>query len=544
MRTRKIPGLAAAVVDAEGVLLAEGFGLADRERELAADARTLFPIASVTKTFTGIAVMQLVEQGRLELDVPIARYIPELALPGGEERAITPRMLLSHHSGIQGDIMHGWILSEPEPRSYNAIVELANDVGTVFRPGTMHSYSNAGYALLGVLIERASGLSYAEYLRQNIFRPLGLEDSVVHPGEATERVLATGYTGDGSTSPPMIRDIPAGALALSARDAAAYLRGVLEAYRGQEAGTGALLRRASMREMMSVQNADVPMDRGFSIGLTWFLQDPIGVDTLVAAHGGDIAPYESVLITMPELGIGVFVACNGSGKGQMTAVEMGSDIAAALYEYHTGTEPNPSSPGKRASLGRRQAEALEGTYATFMGPLGVRAKRTSLRLDFAPVPVAMIPHRDGVFSLQARLFGFLPIPVRALRSLTADFREYDNESYLYVQAGGVMQFPGKRIEPFAMPEQFASYEGRYTIVNMDDSDYIRDVTVRRDEEEGFTYLEYSWLGNSMRFALRPTGERSARTAGIGRGMGESVRWKRSERGLRMYWSGLELERIE
>jgi hypothetical protein len=95
-----------------------------------------------------------------------------------------------------------------------------------------------------------------------------------------------------------------------------------------------------------------------------------------------------------------------------------------------------------------------------------------------------------------------------------------------------------------MPEQFASYEGRYTIVNMDDPDYIRDVTVRRDEEAGFTYLEYSWLGNAMRFALRPTGERSARTAGIGRGMGEGLRWKRSERGLRMYWSGLELERVE
>ncbi|HPG34037.1 MAG TPA: serine hydrolase domain-containing protein, partial [Lentimicrobium sp.] len=97
MSKNKITGLSIAVVDSNGVLLADGFGMADKEKKIAADSSTLFPIASVTKTFTGIAVMQLVEKGLIDLDKPIVAYIPELSLPYGEEKTITPRMLLTHH---------------------------------------------------------------------------------------------------------------------------------------------------------------------------------------------------------------------------------------------------------------------------------------------------------------------------------------------------------------------------------------------------------------------------------------------------------------
>src|SRR6056297_1948543 len=179
MSDRKITGLSVAVVDSSGTLLADGFGYADKDANLPADKNTIFPIASITKTFTGIAVMQLVEQGLIDLDKPIGNYIEALSMPNGEEKTITTRMLLTHHSGIQGDILYNWYLPEVSnnPLVYEQIVDLINEAGTIFPPGKMHSYSNAGYALLGVLIHKVSGKPYVQYIRSEILSPLEMDNT-------------------------------------------------------------------------------------------------------------------------------------------------------------------------------------------------------------------------------------------------------------------------------------------------------------------------------------------------------------------------------
>src|SRR6056297_928956 len=197
MSDSKITGLSVEVVDSSGVLLSDGFGYANKDANLPGDKNTIFPIASITKTFTGIAVMQLVEQGLVDLDKPISNYIEALSMPNGEEKTITTRMLLTHHSGIQGDVLYNWYLPEvsKDPLVYEQIVDLINEAGTIFPPGKMHSYSNAGYALLGVLIHKVSEKPYVEYIRSEILSPLGMDNTLVFAGENPKGEIAKGYDG-------------------------------------------------------------------------------------------------------------------------------------------------------------------------------------------------------------------------------------------------------------------------------------------------------------------------------------------------------------
>jgi len=234
MYQRKIVGLSVAIVDSNGILLSNGFGKANKENNIPADDSTLFPIASITKTFTGIAVMQLVEQGLIDLDKPIGTYIEELSLPNNEEDIITTRMLLTHHSGIQGDILYNWYLPNvsKDPLIYEQVVNLINEAGTIFTPGKLHSYCNAGYSLLGVLIHKVSGTPYVEYIRSNILSPLEMTNSIVFAGENSNAFISKGYDKRKVSEMPMKLGIPAGGMALSANDAAKYMMAIINSYHG------------------------------------------------------------------------------------------------------------------------------------------------------------------------------------------------------------------------------------------------------------------------------------------------------------------------
>ena len=162
MRRNGIVGMSAAVVSADRRLLATGFGFADRSRGIPVTPETLFPLASTTKLFTATAVMQLVEQGRIDLDSPVSRYLPEMAQPETTApRTTAPgptvRQLLTHHGGLAGNIMEGFELLRPDPIRFREVPRLLGGTPPACAPDTVFAYSNSGYRLLGCLVERANG---------------------------------------------------------------------------------------------------------------------------------------------------------------------------------------------------------------------------------------------------------------------------------------------------------------------------------------------------------------------------------------------------
>ncbi len=176
-----IPGAAVAVSDADGTIWTEGFGKAGEEREFAPE--TVTNIGSVSKLFTGIAVMRLVEEGEVDLDAPLSEYLPEFEprTRGAEPDDITVRSVLSHHSGLARDYFADWMVAESFAdvgrRPYAETAALASETAVAYEPYTVWSYSNLGYELLGLVVEAASGEDFNDYVMQEILEPAGMDSS-------------------------------------------------------------------------------------------------------------------------------------------------------------------------------------------------------------------------------------------------------------------------------------------------------------------------------------------------------------------------------
>jgi CubicO group peptidase (beta-lactamase class C family) len=314
---KEIQGLSVALVDSQGQDSFFSLGKAGKGRKVNEDS--VFNIGSISKLFVSIAVMKLVEQGKMELDAPVNRYIPEFMLrsPSGSSTAITIRSLLTHESGLVSDIMEGWYLEASGGKTgmtgkdYRRIVEQLNSTKTTREPWTEHSYSNAGFSLLGVAVERASGRDYAEFVGKEILEPWGMTESgFAYDGLDPKNIVQgfeRGFFKNREKPVPYIRDLPAGLFCSSARDMAKFIRGLL----GDRAGEGKVLQPGSVAELWRVQNGNVKLDQGIKVGLA-FMRRPIaslGLEN-IEWHDGELPPFHALLFIDPECCIGGFAVAN------------------------------------------------------------------------------------------------------------------------------------------------------------------------------------------------------------------------------------------
>lgn len=184
------PGVAVIVVQDGQVLLRKGYGKADLERDVPVSPEMVFRIGSITKQFTAVAVLQLVRDGKVRLDDPLSRFVPDF--PGAA--GVTVEQLLTHTSGIKSyTSVPGFLAHVREDLTPSQIVDRVRAEPADFPPGTKWLYNNSGYVFLGMIIEKASGLSYADYLQQKLFTPLGLTHTLVGDENRIVPRRALGY---------------------------------------------------------------------------------------------------------------------------------------------------------------------------------------------------------------------------------------------------------------------------------------------------------------------------------------------------------------
>lgn len=197
VKEHRLPGAAAGVVVGDELVWSGGYGFADVAGRRAPDTRTLYRIASITKTFTGTAIMQLRDEGKLHLDDPAVVHLPELAeaiSPFGAVETVTIRRMLSHESGLMGDPPDtDWTHNRYEG-SVVANLARIGEIGTRIPANTQQKYSNLAYQLLGDVVARRSGMPYVTYIRSNILDPLGMTSTSFEPiTEELEARCAVGY---------------------------------------------------------------------------------------------------------------------------------------------------------------------------------------------------------------------------------------------------------------------------------------------------------------------------------------------------------------
>ncbi|HWM27406.1 MAG TPA: serine hydrolase domain-containing protein [Woeseiaceae bacterium] len=308
LRRSGTPGAALVVVRDSRIVHARGYGLADVEAAQAADANTVWPIASITKVLTAIAAMQLVEAGKLSLDEEVATYVKRLRVPDEYDSPIIVADLLRHTSGL--DELPGRRVDSAA--DIRPLRDFLSDHLVQYRsPGIFTSYSSYGMALAGLLVEEITGSSYADYVQSRIFRPLGMNDSRIMMRAGDDSGLAAPYEIDDGKSRRMDYEWystpPVASAVSSAIDMGHLLIGLTEA---------TILSRATLRAMMTTQATLHPDVPGWGYG---FQLDSVN-GRGVAEHGGDIGGFASLLVIVPEESLGFFIIHHGEGSSLRFAV--------------------------------------------------------------------------------------------------------------------------------------------------------------------------------------------------------------------------------
>jgi CubicO group peptidase (beta-lactamase class C family)/D-alanyl-D-alanine dipeptidase len=318
MTNQSLPAVSIALVDDQKVVWAQGFGTANPTQKTPAAADTIYRVGSVSKLFTDTAIMQLVEKGKLDLDVPITRYLPDFHPTNPFGTPITLRELMSHRSGLVREPPVGNYF-DASGATLKATVASLNDTTLVYPPGTHTKYSNAAIAVAGYVLEKLSGTPFTSYVRDAVLRPLGMTNSAFTPTPEVTAKLAHSsiWTYDGRVFDAPTFQLgmaPAGCMYSSVEDLSKFVSMLFAGGRGSD---GTVLKPETLQSMWKPQFGDANQKRGFGLG---FLVGNLDGHALVG-HGGAIYGFATELEAMPDDKLGVVVVTTmDSANATMTRI--------------------------------------------------------------------------------------------------------------------------------------------------------------------------------------------------------------------------------
>jgi CubicO group peptidase (beta-lactamase class C family) len=328
-RQHHIPGVSVALVANGQRFHTVNLGVTDMTRNIPVTSASVFRIASMSKSFTAMAILKLRDAGRLQLDDPAERYIPALkglTYPTADATPVTIRQLLSHGAGFPEDNPWGDRQLADSDAEFNAFLKQGISFSTA--PGTAYEYSNLGFAMLGKIITTVSGQPYQQYIRDQIWKPLGMRHAAWEYADVEPRLLAHGYRYQDNrfTEEELLHDTPdgswgaMGSMLSSVDEFAAYMNLHLSAWPPSDAPETGPVRRASIREMQhpwrfSALNPNYtfpggrvcPTAAAYCYGLRW-LRDCEG--RTFVGHSGGLPGFGSHWQVMPDYGIGIVAMGN------------------------------------------------------------------------------------------------------------------------------------------------------------------------------------------------------------------------------------------
>lgn len=527
MRQHEVAGLSIALVDDQKVVWAEGFGFADEDGNVAATPETVYRVGSISKLFTATAALQLAEQGKLDLDRPLKNYLPDFSIKSRfrDAGAVTPRNIMTHHSGLPSDLLKGMWTRKPVPFETN--VDLLRQEYAANPPNYVFSYSNLGVTLLGHALQTVAGNGFASHLDATLLQPLGMTHSrfSVGPDRSTQGAKAYRKRGDEAEELPL-RDLPAGGLNSTVHDLSRFISMV---FADGRIGGRRILKAESVAEMLRPQNRNVPLDFDFRIGLGWMLGGlgPLNPKAGVPAHhGGATLYHRSQLVVLPEHKLGVVVLSNSATAGGVV-LKVATEAIKIALESKTGLKSaEPAKPSRsEATLSRQALEEYPGWYATPVGVVEVTRSSDHLEAELMQRTLRLVPQAEGRVGLQYRLLGLFPIGLGELDRLSFSVASVAGRDVLKLHREGEDQLVGERLQPGRWTEAAAARVGSYEVINRgDDAVLFDDVQVRM--EKGLLLVEYAlpiFSDARLTVALVPVSDTEAVTAGLGRSMGETIR---------------------
>lgn len=529
----KVKGLSIALVDNQEIVWAQGFGFSNEEKGIPATEQTVYRIASVSKLFVATAIMQLHEQGKLHLDSSLVNYIPEFTIHSdyGNTNKITLRNLLTHHSGLPSDILNGmFTIDVKEPES---ILELLRVMHVPYPPDYIFAYSNIGFSLLGIVIERVAGISLEEYMQKNIYAPLQMTHSSFEMPPHIKSFYSEAYLNKVAFSEPPIREKAAGLMVSNVLDLAQFVKFMLAFEADVE---NKLLTPESYSEMVKKQNLDIDFDLDFSIGLAWWLNKPRQLDYAgdVISHGGDTEAFHSMLSILKDKKLGVIVLTN-TDRGAAIRSDLAYKILASALKHKEGLEKNTENQKKASRLKNISSfKVFAGDYASPVGILSLQSKSKYLKTKIQGIPINLYPMSDSSFLAKINLL-LVKIPLQEEKFV---FRVFGSDSVLAMNN----EILGLKVQDVEFDTLWNPYLGKYKNNQIGNNRfYPEDVEIYR--QDNYLILKMTVSGQKLRLLLETFSPGHARIKGLGRNMQEHIFLKENNGQVFLEYSGYSLEKI-
>jgi CubicO group peptidase (beta-lactamase class C family)/D-alanyl-D-alanine dipeptidase len=355
MEQKALPAISIVLTDDQQQVWAQSFGMEDPAGNKPADLETVFRIGSVSKLFTDIGIMQLVEKGEIDLDVPVQTYLPDFQPDNTSGKDITLRQLMSHRSGLVREPRLGHYFDDSGTTLAQTVAGL-NDSPLIYEPETKVKYSNAGIAVVGYVLEKLKGQAFPDYLQEQVLQPMGLENSSFEPTPALQEHLAVGemwsYDNRRFDAPTFeLGMAPAGSMYANITDLGKFMS-VL--FKGGMGANGPIIQAETLEKMWEPQFGTGD-DRNFGLGFA--LDEQQGHRRV--GHGGAIYGFATQLFALPEekLGAAVVITADGANTVSTRLADYALDLMLAARQ---GDEL-PAYP-KTAVIAEDQQEAVEGFY--------------------------------------------------------------------------------------------------------------------------------------------------------------------------------------
>lgn len=393
-----------AVMDGGRLVYSEGIGVADRAKNRPVDKNTRFNIASTSKMFLAVAILMLVEEGKVSLDEKIVKYVPEFAMKDERYKDITVRMVFNHSTGLPGST--SYLTYGPNEGAHRLLLETMRESKLKYIPGSMSAYCDDGFTLGEIVVEKASGKKFVDFLAERVFRPLGMKNTGVSLGEGYFENIAEYYDlKTGKKYPPEAETVyAAGGLSSTAEDLCRF--GDSFNPKGHR-----LLSEASLREIRKAQPTPFHYklkDRQHYDAFGW---DYSGIGEYeakglqVLGKAGNSISYSTNLQIVPDLGISIAVSISGLVSGD----SLTRPILDALLKDKNMAAPEklPVQKPVEAKVVPDEFLRYEGYYANDTGIVKVEFDADRKGFGIYPItdgekgraeaPVIKYAHNGGVF---------------------------------------------------------------------------------------------------------------------------------------------------
>ncbi len=541
-----VPAVSVALVDDQRLVWSQGFGFEDIKSGKKASADTVYRIGALTTLFTTYATLQQVERGRLNLDQPLSRWLPEFK-PRSRFRdsvAITPRHILSQHSGLPLSLFRGSWSSRPV--SLQTLADQLQSVDVAYPPQTVHTYSNIGWALLGHLLAKQSGLAYEKLIQQQLLEPLQMSRSGFDLADSPITDLAMGYKQGKPRERLYARDTPALGMVSTVNDMSHFVHMIFAQGSWQDRR---ILSAASLDEAARVQNSDLSWDVHSPVGLGWLLNKlPLQGTGPVLTRFGSTLLHRSRVVLLPEHKLAVVVMANSSNAFPVLEKIVNQAVAGMLEVKAGIRQPElDTSADIPPKVDLPQADWADH-YVTLAGLVKVEHASPAAGATLMGKSLYLTPLEQGWQGVGIRLFGFIPLRFGFIKDIKVKPVQIEDRQALLGYYQGNVRLLGTAVKPQALnhSNSWRKRVGEYEAINSDELlDWMDARTLTLKERDGLLFFAYklpTWFDLEMEIPIEVIDDQTAVIPGYGSVMGETIRLAQDKQEELISYGGYLLKR--